>query len=222
MLIDFREFFKNYNVKCKGLIQVGAHWCEEHEVYVELGISDFVYIEPCRDAFKKMCEKFEVNIINDNEVDGTMVVTESAVLFNVACGEMDCESVMYVSHNNQGQSNSLLKPNLHLVQHKEVVFNDAELVKVKQLDNLPFDNKDYNFLVMDCQGFEGNILKGATETLKNIDYIYTEVNRDSTYENNMLIDEIDELLSDFKRMETYWPSPNWSWGDALYIRKSIL
>ena len=40
----------------------------------------------------------------------------------------------------------------------------------------------------------------------------------------MQIDEMDEFLAEFgfERVETYWPSENWSWGDALYIRKTLL
>jgi hypothetical protein len=57
---------------------------------------------------------------------------------------------------------------------------------------------------MDVQGYEGEVIKGATETLKHIDYIYSEVNRGQTYAGNMEIDEFDELLKDFKRVETKW------------------
>ena len=127
---------------------------------------------------------------------------------------------MYVSHQNQGQSNSLLEPKLHLQQHPEVVFDDAEAVKVVRLDNLPIEKEKYDMLAMDVQGFEGEVLKGATETLKHIKLIYTEVNRGQTYSGNMEIEEIDSLLGvqGFKRVETFWPSPNWTWGDAIYIK----
>lgn len=80
----------------------------------------------------------------------------------------------------------------------------------------------YNIFAMDVQGYEGEVLKGATETLKGIDVVYTEVNRGSTYKGNALIEEIDEMLSEFTRVETYWPSPNWTWGDACYVRKTLL
>ena len=75
-------------------------------------------------------------------------------------------------------------------------------------------------LAMDVQGFEGEVLKGSTETLKHIKLIYTEVNRGQTYSGNMEIEEIDSLLGvqGFKRVETFWPSPNWTWGDAVYIK----
>lgn len=46
-----------------------------------------------------------------------------------------------------------------------------------------------------------------------------EVNKDSVYEGNMLIDDVDNLLTDFQRVETEWVG---DWGDAWYIRKTLL
>ena len=74
---------------------------------------------------------------------------------------------------------------------------------------------------MDCQGYEGEILKGATETLKHIDIIYTEINTGETYENNMLVTDMDKFLEPFGfvRVETFLPSPNWTWGDAIFVKR---
>jgi FkbM family methyltransferase len=144
------------------------------------------------------------------------------LIFNCACGDEIIEQDMYVSNDNQGQSNSILKPHLHLKQHPEVRFTETEKVSVIPLDMLPFDRSNYNLLMMDVQGAEGLVLKGATETLKHIDCIYTEINRDFTYENNMLVEEMDEYLDNFgfTRTETKWASDNLSWGDAIYIKES--
>ena len=62
------------------------------------------------------------------------------------------------------------------------------------------------------------MIKGAAETLKNIDTIYTEVNRAEVYEGCVQIDELDYLLSDFERVETSWAGG--TWGDAIYKRKA--
>lgn len=243
MLIDFRTLFPKFNIKPKGIIQVGAHWAEEHDVYVEMGISKIIYVEPCKEAYDKISERFHSEIVYDvlNEKTGIRVdVGRKIIMFNAACGETESEMTMQVSHNNQGQSNSLLKPELHLHQHPEVVFTDTENVKVIPLDLLPFpkgiwnsvdgdkgyfyNENDYNILVMDTQGYEGQVLKGATETLKHIDCIYTECNRGQTYSGNMEIEEMDTFLKlhNFERVETYWPSPNWTWGDCCYVRESLL
>lgn len=207
MLISLQDLLNKYNLHPIGVIHVGAHWAEEHGDYIKCGIERFVYIEPCKDAFMKMVDK-----INDERV----------IMIRCACGAKEEQAVMFVSHDNQGQSNSLLEPKLHLEQHKEVVFNDAEIVRVMRLDDLKFKKEYYDMLVMDCQGAEGLVLAGATETLKHINIIYTEVNNGQTYSGNMEIDELDKVLKDFERIETYWPSPSWTWGDAVYIRRKQL
>jgi len=211
MLIELKEIVQRYRLKIKGVVQIGSHWAEEHDVYKQLGIKKIVYVEPCKDAFEKMVAKMDA-------------IGDSPIMYKVACGETEAEMEMYVSHNNQGQSNSLLKPLLHLEQHREVVFTDKEIVKVVPLDKLLFDRNEYNLLVLDCQGFEGQILKGATDTLQYIDCIYTECNRGQTYEGNMEIEEMDKYLEPFGfvRTDTYWPSPNWTWGDCTYIQKNLL
>lgn len=208
MLIDFRTLFPKYGIKPRGVIQVGCHWSEEHHIYVDLGINKIVYIEPCNDAFSVIYSKFK----GDKDI----------VLHKVACGAKEGEFTMFVSHNNQGQSNSLLKPNLHLQQHPEVQFTDHENVKVVLLDDIIPNKEDYNLLVIDVQGFEGEVLHGAIETLNHIDCIYTECNRGQTYSGNMEIEQMDNFLKEygFLRTDTYWPSPSWTWGDCVYIKQS--
>jgi FkbM family methyltransferase len=234
MMIPLQEVLKkhnlsHYNAYTKGIIVIGAHWAEEHDDFVKMGAEKFVYVEPCKQAFEVMVQKVITGktvgyldscnsklpyMTNDNN---------SIICFRCACGEEEQLMPMYVSHQNQGQSNSLLKPNLHTVQHPSIIFDDAEVVSVYPLDMLPFEKSDFSLLYMDVQGAEGLVLKGATKTLEHINIIYTECNRDSTYEGNMLIDEMDSFLADkgFKRIETHWPSPDWSWGDCIYVREKI-
>lgn len=223
MMIPLQEILNKYNISPKGVIQVGSHYAEEHEEFVKCGIERFVYIEPCKEAFNKIIDKFEDYVFCGSS-DGIIGVWRKdgqiISLVHTACGSEEKEMPMYVSHQNQGQSNSLLKPELHTQQHPEVVFDDAEIVKVVPLDNLPIKKEDYDFLYMDVQGAEGLVLKGATETLKRINIIYTECNRGQTYYGNMEIEEMDLFLAEhgFKRVETFWPSPSLSWGDAVYVK----
>jgi FkbM family methyltransferase len=221
MLIQLKDILVKYGLSPKGVIHVGAHWAEEHEDYLKCGLEKFVYVEPCVLAFKKMVESMTGRNWPDEFTNGDVVNYANCHFFMVACGSTDGVKPMYVSADNQGQSNSLLEPKLHLEQHPEVKFTDAEAVKVVALDSLPIQKENYDFLVMDVQGYEGEVLKGGVGTLKHIKIIYTEVNRGQTYAGNMEIEEMDELLKGhgFERVETYWPSPNWTWGDAVYIKK---
>jgi FkbM family methyltransferase len=207
MLLNFPSLVKKYSIKAHGCIHVGSHHAQEHPDYVAAGIKRFVYIEPCAAAFNVLKNKFAAH--------------HHIQLYNVACGEVECEQVMYTGSQNEGQSNSLLKMAKHTQIHPGITLPNTELVTVKRLDSLGLAHKGYQLLVMDCQGFEGRVLKGATETLKQVNYVYTEVNRDFVYENCTLVDELDILLHEFDRVETgQWVGGLWS--DALYVRKKSI
>jgi FkbM family methyltransferase len=207
MLLDFRKLTTKYSIKAEGVIHVGAHHATEHPQYVAAGIKRFVYIEPCAATFTVLRNKFAAH--------------HHIQLFNVACGDVDCEQVMYTGSQNQGQSNSLLKMDKHTQIHPGITLPNTELVTVKRLDSLGLAHKGYQLLVMDAQGYEGKIIQGSDKTLKQINYVYSEVNRDSVYKNCTLVDELDNLLHEFERVETGdWVGGMWS--DAFYIRRTLI
>jgi len=204
MLISFTNLKKKYNMNITGIIHIGGHYGEELNEYVYNGIQDIVVFEPLERNFEvlfKNVEKLNANIQG----------------YQVALGATEGNFEMYVSSNG-ALSSSLLKPKKHLEQYKDITFDEKEDVEVKTLDS--FELNGYNFINMDVQGYELEVLKGGKNTLDQIDYVYCEVNRDEVYENNVYIDELDVFLSDFSRVETEWTGE--TWGDALYIRKRIL
>lgn len=207
MLLNFPQLVTKYKIKADGCIHVGAHFAQEHDQYVKAGVKKFVYIEPCSNAYTVLRNKFSAH--------------HHIQLFNVACGDTEGKCVMFTGSQNEGQSNSLLKMKKHLQIHPGITLPNIEIVTVKRLDSLGLAHKGYQLLVMDCQGFEGRVIKGGTDTLRQINYIYAEVNKDEVYEGCTLVDELDSLLNDFERVETgQWVGGMWS--DALYIRKTFL
>ena len=202
MLISFKDLVKKYDLKIKGIIHVGGHHGEELEDYIDEGIQNIILFEPLSDCFDVIgykCQDLNANIEGHQ----------------VALGSERGIAKMYVS-DNEKQSSSILKPKVHLTHHPHVKFPETEEVDVGRMDD--YQTGGYNFLNMDVQGYELEVLKGATETLKKVRYVYCEVNRDEVYENNAYVEEIDEFLSNYgmTRVETDWEGE--IWGDALYIR----
>jgi FkbM family methyltransferase len=203
MLINFTNLKEKYNVNITGIIHIGGHFGEELSDYVSTGIQNIVVFEPLKSNFNILSEN--VNNLNS-----------AIITHQVALGPEEKEVEMFVS-SNDGVSSSVLKPKVHLTQYNWITFDQIEKVKMKTLDSYNYTN--YNFINMDVQGYELEVLKGASETLNHIDYVYCEVNRDEVYENNAYVEEIDEFLFSYnmERVETSWDGG--TWGDAFYIRK---
>ncbi len=212
MLIDFVEVVKRRQLKITGIIQAGAHFAEEYESYRSLGVRNFVFVEPCKKAFAVMADKFS-KIKHDPNNDS--IVAE----YNKALADYYGKATMRVERRNNGQSNSLLNPKLHLNFYPDITFDETEEVTVMRMDQMDIDFSFFNTLVMDTQGSELRILKGAGDKLRHFDIVYSEVNTAELYEGCAQLNEMDEFLSDFDRVETVMT--NQFWGDAVWIRKTI-
>ena len=205
MLINFTSLYNKYEMDIKGIVHIGAHYGEEIQEYVDNGIQKITVFEPLSQNFNILSERMqEVNA----DIQG----------YQVALGSEKGTATMHLS-SNEAQSSSILKPKQHLELHPDVFFEGTEDVEVSLLDE--YDVGDANFINIDVQGYELEVFKGSTETLKQIDYIYCEVNRDEVYEGAPMVEELDEFLGEygFVRVETKWPETYYTWGDALYIKK---
>lgn len=212
MLLNLTELIKKYSLKIRGVIIVGAHHFYEEPEYRRNEINNFILIEPATHAIEVLMSK----LANDTGVK----------IFKTACGAVIEDNVkMFIEKQNNGQSNSLLRPKNHLLQYKSIIFEGEEPVSVSPLDFLSFNRGNFNFLSLDVQCFEMEVLKGAKETLKTIDYIMSEVNKPGAelYEGCTDIDQMDMFLSDFdfKRVE----EPKWiggTWSDSLWIKRHLI
>jgi FkbM family methyltransferase len=205
MILSFTNIVKKYNMNISGIIHIGAHQGQEVREYVENGYQDIIMFEPLSENFRIL----EENLKNMNA---------NITAHQVALGNEEKNVVMYLSDNGL-LSSSVLKPKVHLQLHPSVGFPTTEEVEMKRLDSFVEETKNFNFINMDVQGYELEVLKGGMETLKHIDYVYCEVNRDELYEGNVFIEDLDKFLADYsmERVETDWAGT--LWGDALYIKK---
>lgn len=210
MLIDLKDLKQKYNMNITGVIHVGAHYGEELPIYHSMGIEDIVLIEPEPRSLAIL-----KNLVEQLDPSGRRIR-----VLPYALGSQECQLSMFTETHNQGQSNSLLKPKKHLEYYPDIQFDNGDnlMVEVKRMDNLSLNREKYNFLNCDVQGFEKEVLLGAHNSLKNIDYIYLEVNKEELYEGCAMIEDIDRILydQDFYRAEVSWTQQGW--GDALYIR----
>jgi FkbM family methyltransferase len=204
MILQFNELCSKYSLNIKGIIHIGGHHGQEYDLYKQLNIP-ILFFEPLTNNFSILKSKTQ----HDNNV----------ILYQCALGNENRIITMNVETVNQGQSSSILKPKKHLDQYPHITFDFTEEVNMFRLDDLDINLSKYNFINIDVQGYELEVLKGSFNLLKNIDYIISEVNNDEVYENCAKVEELDSFLNqfNFQRTETNWIGG--MWGDAFYIKK---
>ena len=205
MLIDFRELFPKYDINPKGVLHIGANKGEEAPVYLELGITKQIWIEANPEIYIDLKETLRNN--------------PDALAYNYAIGDVDAvPTILHVS-NNGSQSSSILELGTHKEQHPDVHYIKDIPITMRRIDCLIPEMviKEYDFLNIDVQGFEGQVLQGIGDYLKYFKWAYLEVNKAQVYQGCWEVPKIDRYLFDlgFERVETKWVG---NWGDALYIK----
>jgi len=202
MDFSFNPLSEYYLIPNSGILHVGAHEGQEIKDYLDKGMRPVLALEPSPKAFSVLTEKF-----------GQL---SEVILVEKAAGEFQGGAQLNIASNN-GLSNSILRPKTHLRDAPYVNFNGFIEVAVLPLTQLLPMKHDYQFWVLDVQGYELQVLKGAGDRLKSVNFLYIEVNRDEVYEDCAQVTDIDEYLRHYglHRVLTRWLS---SWGDALYVR----
>lgn len=206
MLIKLDYLVEKYNITIKGILHVGAHECEEIEIYDKYVSREKVLWVEAIEEKVQISKNKHPNILIENAVVSDKI---EEVKFNIS---------------NNGQSSSMFELGLHKVFHPEIYYTNSIIVTTKLLGDIirKYDDMiEFNFLNLDIQGGELKSLKGMEEYLIHVDYIYTEVNEDYVYEGCAIVTELDEFLKEwgFERVETSWYQ-NCKWGDAFYVKKN--
>jgi len=197
---------KNRN-RINGIVQVGANIGQEIELFIKYSKNIYLF-EPLASAHQVL-----ERIIAKNQY---------IKLYKFALGQKEEVKILNVSNQNYRASSSFLEPSLHLDYFPEIEFNEVQEVEVKRFDQLE-DEFKANFLILDVQGFELNVIKGMGQKIINFDFIFTEFSMKELYKDSVLINELDkELLNlGFVRTNTKIAS-NKPHGDAFYKKKDDL
>lgn len=206
-MIKFVNFLQERKIDVKGVLHIGAHTAEEEPEYLKLvsGKDKIIWVE----ANPVLAEKLKYDPSRE-----------------VACAlitDKDNEERDFIITNHD-QSNSIFE----LEEHKNIfpwVFQTGKVkMKTSTIDTLFFEKvieKGINMLAMDIQGAELLALKGADKCLHHFDVIYTEVNLTHVYKDCALIIELDSFLEEYGFYRAESLIHDNSWGDAIYLKKSI-
>jgi FkbM family methyltransferase len=167
-----------------GIIDAGAHIGTDSIAMANLFPEGKIYsFEPIPIVFKRL--KKNANKYNN------------IICYPFALSNKDGISSIYVSKGSSDGSSSLLPPKEHLIAHPTVTFPSIIEVSTITIDSWKSENKidKVDFLWLDLQGHELDVLKSAKETLKKVRAIYTEVNLIENYDKTALYPELRDWLN---------------------------
>lgn len=199
MILDLITLNSQYTCSFTGVLHIGAHYGQEYRTYKQLNMNTIIFVEAVPNTY---------NILRHS-------VGSECVCINAAMGNQEGMIDMYIS--NADPCSSALKPKLHIERYPEITFPYKQSVFMTKVDSLNIPQ--VNFINLDVQGYELEVLKGAKNYLNHVNYVMTEVNRDEVYEGCAQVSELDSFLTayGFTRVKTDWAGE--IWGDAFYIKK---
>ncbi len=206
-MLDLAALFSKHQLDARGVIHVGAHEGQELPLYRAMGFRHILLVEANPAVFARL----NASVAGDSGLE----------LALCAVGESDGLATLRLTTFDQ--SSSLLPLKLHREVYPEIEECGTLSVPARRLDSLlaerPGGVGDFNLLVLDVQGAELQVLRGAEGSLAGFDAVLSEINFAELYEGCALAPELDAFLADrgFRRVATacfHHPT----WGDALYLR----
>lgn len=198
-----------------GVIHVGAHTGQERKLYAQHRLN-VLWIEPLDELFKALKRNL-VDFPNQRAVQ--CLVTD----------QDDCEYPFHVA-SNAGASSSILELALHKDVWPDITYTRTVTMRSKTLASLlkdeDIDPSAYDALVMDTQGCELLVLKGAISLLNSFKFIQTEVADFESYRDCCQLADMESYLSqygyrEYARKATAQHPDGGRYYDIVYKRESL-
>ena len=169
-----------------GVVHVGASSGQERDLYARFNLS-VLWIEPLPHIF---------DILSNN----IKSVPRQLAVNHLITDRDGAEYVFHVA-NNHGMSSSILSLDQHRKIWPDVHFKSQMLLRSITLDTLlnyiGAGCSEYGALIIDTQGSELLVLKGARKLLSRIAYVKTEAADFESYSGCAKVASLEAFLSDF-------------------------
>ncbi len=175
------DFLKNVS----GVIHIGANAGQEAGLYARLGLN-VIWIEPIPEVFERLKDNIDVY--------------RKQLAYKLLVTETDGDTFAFHVANNGGESSSILDLGLHKDVWPDVDFVDTIELEGTSLARFVEANRidlsKYQALILDTQGSELQVLRGAKETIRSFRYIQTEAADYEAYVGCCVVDDIVALLGE--------------------------
>jgi FkbM family methyltransferase len=196
-----------FDVPITGLIHVGANRGSEYQTYCARIHGPLLYVE----AIPEMAEDLRQRL----DPERPHFIRQALV------AEVAGETVSFHVASNQGGSSSILAPGRHAELYPWITFEKTLELVTERLDDLVAERPEaatYNVLVLDVQGAELKVLKGAPELLARVDAVFAEVSSEPLYEGGCTFLEVTNLLAEAGLVFRAAEMNAEGWGDAFFSR----
>jgi FkbM family methyltransferase len=147
-----------------GVIHVGANTGQEREKYDRYRL-DVLWIEPIPNVFKELQENI-ANFSRQKAIQGLVT-------------DQDNETCNFFLANNNGASSSIFELCDHVSIWPDIEYTETLQLQSKTLPTLlaeqGVDASAFDALIMDTQGSELLVLKGAEDLIEQFSFVKTEV-----------------------------------------------
>lgn len=179
----FPSMLDTFISEVPGVIHIGANNGGERHAYARHDLR-VLWVEPNPEVFRELQEN--IKIYKQQRAVQDLVT------------DIDGEEYDFHIANNNGASSSILDMKLHLELCPDVVYEDSirlrSVTLVTLLKREGIDAKSYPALVMDVQGVELLILRGASELLPAFKFIRLEVADFESYEGCCQLVDVCDFL----------------------------
>lgn len=192
----------------ESILHVGASEGQERFDYQSTGASPCFYVEPIAAVFATL----ERNLA---DMPGHRAI-------KAVCSDTEGQSIRFNVASNGGQSSSFLDLGSHARLYPAVTYGAIETMTTTTIDRLiaaHSPGRVPNLWVIDAQGADLHVLRGAERSLLHVDGVFVEASLRSLYAGGCTLQEITAFLEPFG-LVMHWLSLDENGnGDAFYRRE---
>jgi FkbM family methyltransferase len=200
-------------IKASGILHIGGHRGTEAGVYNWFK-KKVLWIEALPEIFLELNDT--VNIFYNQKAICALL------------GDKNKEKQNFYMANNDGATSSLFDFSKDVKKKKLWSDRNFKMIKKLSLDMVTLDNlfeelniqaKDYNHWILDVQGAELLVLKGAKKSLVNCSSLQIEVSKIEFYEGGALWEDLLTFLKEYSFFPASYPQIDHT--EILFLKKNI-
>ena len=200
----FAEGIENEIIKkSNGVFHIGAHLGQESKRYFESGVP-VLWVEAVPNVYEKLLKNISI-FPNQNAICALLV-------------DQNDIDIQFNSASNNTASSSIFTFGDEL-GFDRLSMNSQISLRMKRLDSI-YDLEDlvnYQQWVVDVQGTELLVLKGAGKLIQNCKSLLVKVSTRQVYRGRVLWEELAKFLSDFDFMPL-WQRGSLSHENIIFIK----